>query len=400
MMNVQAQLLLDTTKSGRELVNYLLDADNSDLIIKNVSFKGNRKSVCAFKTIEKTHLMDEGILMSTGHVHDALGPNDSPKTGVRSNSATDQDLQALATGVVLDAVVLEFDLLALKDSLEFTYVFASEEYPEYVDKGVNDLFAFFIKEIGGKAIRPRNIARLPDGKTVVNIDNVNHRLNENYFLRSDFPDAHDHDFWAANKDMFRRAQYFEFDGFTVPLKATLRLSPGKWYHLKMVIADVGDRFYDSAVLIKANSLKSNGQRIEQADSIVKDYIRSEVSNSYAISTDNKGNLSFSLKLHFNTNKSEILPESHKDLRELIALLSSFQDLKVEIVGHTDNVGTETDNLSLSKRRAQSVFDYLSERQINQTRLTTNGLGETKPIADNFTEEGRQKNRRVEFILSY
>lgn len=398
----QAQLLLDTSKTAYELVDELLDKKSSDLIIKNVRYTGNPKSIASFKANELMGIGDlqTGVILSTGSVFDGLGPNSSTKKGIRTNSATDLDLQSIATGVVLDAAVLEFDLLGLRDSIEFTYVFASEEYPEYVDKGVNDIFAFFIKEIGGKAIRPYNMAKLSDNRTRVNIDNVNHRVNEQLFLKSDFPDAHPYEFWAENKDMFRRSQFFEYDGFTVPLKARLKLKEGKWYHLKIVIADVGDRFYDSAVLMKASSLHAKGQRIQDADSILQEIVKSEVSNSYDIKINESDELTFSLQLLFPTNEYDIMQNSYSDLQQLISLMNSFSDLKLEIVGHTDNVGSAEDNLLLSINRALAVMEFLKHNGISEQRLSSNGLGESNPIHTNDTEEGRALNRRVEFVMKY
>jgi len=70
-------------------------------------------------------------------------------------------------------------------------------------------------------------------------------------------------------------------------------------------------------------------------------------------------------------------------------------LKIEISGHTDNVGKPADNLSLSNNRAKAVVNYLIGKKIAPQRLTAKGYGETKPVADNKTEEGKAKNRRTE-----
>ena len=80
------------------------------------------------------------------------------------------------------------------------------------------------------------------------------------------------------------------------------------------------------------------------------------------------------------------------------MLKDHADLKVSIEGHTDNVGEEAANQDLSKRRAASVKAYLMEKySIEESRLQSQGFGETKPVASNDTPEGRQNNRRVELI---
>jgi outer membrane protein OmpA-like peptidoglycan-associated protein len=73
-------------------------------------------------------------------------------------------------------------------------------------------------------------------------------------------------------------------------------------------------------------------------------------------------------------------------------------IKVQVSGHTDNVGSPADNLKLSNNRAKAVVDYLVSKGIDIKRLTWKGYGETKPVADNKTEEGRALNRRTEFTI--
>ncbi len=108
------------------------------------------------------------------------------------------------------------------------------------------------------------------------------------------------------------------------------------------------------------------------------------------------NASIVLKnLFFDTNKSELKPESQTELDKLVQLLSENPGLTIEISGHTDNVGKPGDNLTLSNNRAKSVVDYLVGKNIPAGRLLAKGYGETKPVADNKTEEGRAMNRRTE-----
>ena len=75
------------------------------------------------------------------------------------------------------------------------------------------------------------------------------------------------------------------------------------------------------------------------------------------------------------------------------------DIKINIIGHTDNEGDERDNLILSRDRAKAVRDYLISKNVSEDRLDSEGMGESQPIADNETEEGKQINRRVEFEIT-
>jgi OOP family OmpA-OmpF porin len=101
---------------------------------------------------------------------------------------------------------------------------------------------------------------------------------------------------------------------------------------------------------------------------------------------------------FETGKSSLKPESTPTLKEIAAALKGHADLSVEIQGHTDNVGKAPDNLALSEARAAAVKAALvGQYGVSEAQLTTKGYGDTKPVGDNKTAEGRQNNRRVELV---
>ncbi|MEZ4800416.1 MAG: OmpA family protein [Flavobacteriales bacterium] len=101
---------------------------------------------------------------------------------------------------------------------------------------------------------------------------------------------------------------------------------------------------------------------------------------------------------FETNKWDILPASKAELNKLAGLLNANPTTRVEISGHTDNVGNDESNMKLSQNRASAVVDYLVKMGIDASRLEAKGYGENQPIASNETEEGRAKNRRTEFKI--
>jgi OOP family OmpA-OmpF porin len=102
-------------------------------------------------------------------------------------------------------------------------------------------------------------------------------------------------------------------------------------------------------------------------------------------------------INFDTGKTAILPESEPVLAEVQKLLEARAELKLRIEGHTDNVGTRAVNQPLSQKRAGAVVAWLVSHGIDSDRLTSQGFADTKPVADNGTEEGRAKNRRVELV---
>lgn len=109
----------------------------------------------------------------------------------------------------------------------------------------------------------------------------------------------------------------------------------------------------------------------------------------------KGEVFVVRNLHFATNKTKILPTSEEALNSLYMYLARNPEIRIKIIGHTDNVGKDDANQKLSDGRANAVMQDLIERGIAADRLQAEGRGETQPIADNDTEEGRQLNRRVE-----
>jgi outer membrane protein OmpA-like peptidoglycan-associated protein len=103
-------------------------------------------------------------------------------------------------------------------------------------------------------------------------------------------------------------------------------------------------------------------------------------------------------IQFETGKYELLTESYIELDKLVLMLNENPKLKVQIVGHTDNVGKENDNQQLSSKRASVVVEYLISKKIALDRLTSKGMGAQQPLTDNLTEQGRALNRRTEMLI--
>lgn len=101
---------------------------------------------------------------------------------------------------------------------------------------------------------------------------------------------------------------------------------------------------------------------------------------------------------FDFAKFDLRPESYPDLNRLASFMKTNPNVEIQLLGHTDNVGKDGDNLKLSESRIQSVKAYLVGQGVAASRMSAKGQGETKPIAINDTEDGRQQNRRVEFVI--
>lgn len=103
-------------------------------------------------------------------------------------------------------------------------------------------------------------------------------------------------------------------------------------------------------------------------------------------------------VYFETSKWKLLPESSAQLDELVVLMEKHPTMEIEIGGHTDSRGSDSDNQKLSENRTRSVYEYLLEKGVDKARMNYKGYGEKEPKTTNDTEEGRAQNRRVEFTV--
>ncbi|MBW8050709.1 MAG: hypothetical protein FVQ77_10310, partial [Cytophagales bacterium] len=176
-----------------------------------------------------------GVILCTGNIKDALRPNSSTNTSTSNGQPGTTELTAIAGVFTFDACVLEFDFEVQTEFITFNYVFASEEYPEFVGSSFNDVFAFWIAGPGISGWE--NIALIPNTTTPVTINNVNDSLYWQYYIDN------------------TGGTTVEYDGFTTLLTAQKNgLIPCEIYTLRLAIADADDRVFDSGVFLEENSL--------------------------------------------------------------------------------------------------------------------------------------------------
>lgn len=109
-------------------------------------------------------------------------------------------------------------------------------------------------------------------------------------------------------------------------------------------------------------------------------------------------ITFDSGILFDVNRANLKDDSRAELTKLATILNKYDDTNILLAGHTDTTGSDQYNLELSRRRAQSVSDYLSVQNVNSERFTVQGYGESDPIASNETADGRAQNRRVEVAI--
>jgi len=218
----------------------------------NVKFTGDQQGnmIGHFNGTKCNIGLKDGVILSTGYVADAIGPNDEPNKSGNMQVNGDGDLNMLSKPT-FDASVLEFDFTPLSDSVAIKYVFASEEYLEYVGSAFNDVFGFFLSGPGingpysNHAI---NIAVTPGTSTPVSINTINTTSNSNLYI--------DNGSGHSGTPQYTNNSVTQFDGFTRVLVARWPVTPGLTYHIKLAIADVSDGIYDSAVFLEGGSFFS------------------------------------------------------------------------------------------------------------------------------------------------
>jgi len=192
----------------------------------------------------------DGVLLTSGNVTVAPGPNNAGGAGQNVNTGGDPDLTQISGTSTWDACILEFDFVPQSSLVSFRYVFASEEYHEYVNQ-INDAFGFFISGPGISgpfSNNSKNIALVPLSNLPVTINNINCGSNGNCATN------------CTNCQYFvtNNQQFTQYDAFTTVLTAWTNVIPCETYHIKLTIGDAADHILDSGVFLEAGSFTSLG----------------------------------------------------------------------------------------------------------------------------------------------
>ncbi len=263
---VSGQLIIENTLTVEQYVQDILLGEG--VSVSNITFNGAPANeinvqVGYFNSDNANVGISSGLILATGDVIGALGPNDTggyseiiPDGGMTG----DLDLEQLNPGFDMnDIAVLEFDFIPNGDTLSFNYVFGSDEYLEFVNSSFNDAFGFFLcgPGISGPFSTPdntifpngsANIALVPGTTQAVTIDNVNDASNSAYYVVNGE---------GFDEPFFSDESYIQYDGFTTPLEAFALVQCGETYHIKLAIADAGDTALDSGVFLQEGSFSSS-----------------------------------------------------------------------------------------------------------------------------------------------
>ncbi len=430
------QIEVDTTLDVEELVRHYLVGEN--VIVRNIRFSGHPTSIGYFKDEAMITGLKSGILLSTGRAADAITRNESPWTTTRFSPMGnpkqvkgDRDLNRISKSVSYDVCIVEFDFVPLHNKLQITYVFGSEEYPEYAESRYNDAFAFIVS---GEKFPSVNIATVPRTLLPVTVNNIHRKKNEMFYIDNDYFKKVDlkknvpgktkkkdknpySDYYEIDKRKLRklpaeRVNSIQFDGLTTVLTASCYLIPYRKYHMKIAIGDIADPQYDSGIFLAQSSLRSVRDQLQPrfkdypdlSQTIDWDSLFGIKQPATAIAQDSLARAQAEYErftithIHFDTDKYVIPDTSLDELRALAEYLNRHPQFICELYGYTDNRGTRRYNQRLSENRANAVYQFLVKQNVHPDRLRIMGLNFQNPIADNREEWGRALNRRVEIVL--
>jgi hypothetical protein len=243
-IQLHSQVAVDNTNNTDQVVEDIFLANG--IFVSNITFNGAaansiNEQFASFTDVNNEIGITGGLVMSTGHVLDAQYMA-SGMSITNSYMPQDPDVLAMLTNefTLGDNATLEFDFIATGDSLDFIYVFASDEYPEWVESAFNDHFGFLISGPGINGTFSNgavNIALIPGTTETVGINSLNEFEHSQYYVDNQLSIAQ-----------------MGYDAFTTPLHASIgSLVVGEVYHVKLVIADVSDSALDSAVFLQGNS---------------------------------------------------------------------------------------------------------------------------------------------------
>lgn len=294
MTVLRSQNIVVTSANGENITTFVsTHLLGAGVYVSNVKFNnapGNisKPQIGSFNANGYTQLMMEGgVIMTTGNVSVAPGPNNS---GSQSNAIsgyyTDPQMNSIASSSVTACATLDFDFVSVSPFINVNYCFGSEEYPEYVCSSFNDVFAFFITGPDPQTgvTRTWNMASIPhtvypatpDGIPVT-INSVNQGVapsSSGTGCYYDFSEYYVINHLSGANGGANGAQGVQYDGFTQKLSASATILPCEQYHMHISICNVSDNAYDSGVFLEANSFNSPQAQVHFAPASIDTVFRS------------------------------------------------------------------------------------------------------------------------------
>lgn len=443
-----AQVSVDITTRSSTLVSEHLVGGRVQ--VSNVQRLGKRVSYGLLTDTSSRPLFGKAVVFSTGLAEAIRAPNISTKTGRYLGHGGHEDLSRVAGYETHDVSGIAFDFVPEYEWMVFNYIFASDEYIEYVNSRYNDVFGFFITGPGFED--KTNLALIPGTKEPITINTINHQkysefyLDNNPFNRLGKPS----DELIDKLDPYFLGHY-TFDGMTKPLQIKAKVQPGEKYHIEIMVADVSDGRYDSAIMLEGKSFTSLPDDLE----LQKIIIASELGNfrrtfqptvlgegtpieliplvkntepfklnvdsfpvvmgdsleriPFVSSKKDPGSepqetnpelvdLNWKLLVNFAFDSYKMDGKAQRQIEEGMMYLKQHPDVHLLVRGHTCNMGNKVYNQRLSSKRAESVAASLIREGVPENQIKTEAWDFQQPRVENGSEENRSMNRRVEVSI--
>ncbi|MFN0031734.1 MAG: choice-of-anchor L domain-containing protein, partial [Flavobacteriales bacterium] len=246
----EAQLAVDSTVTAIELANEIV---GPGVTVSNVTLQSPSTGAGIFSNGNATSIgISNGILLTTGDAFDAIGPNLVGNTSKdKPDFADDPNIASITSYSIKDQCIFEFDFVAQSNQILVQYVFASEEYNEWVCTKYNDIFGFFVSgpNPSGGSYSGQNVALVPSSNLPVSINTINNGTAGSNGTASTCESLAYSNYYLYNAN----GTTIGYDGYTVILTSMVSIIPGQTYHFKFAIADISDGLWDSGIFIKADS---------------------------------------------------------------------------------------------------------------------------------------------------
>ena len=392
VLESQAQLKVDIYPTEEFMVKNML-IGNESVKVWNVEFGGAHDARGVFYNENTPIPIAEGIILTTGHAKAAQGPNKGTAfTGV-NNTDGDGELRYIAKYKTYDASWISFEFEAVNNLIKFNYVFASEEYPEYVGSAFNDAFAFFLTDL--ETGKMTNLAVIPNTDDAITVNNINHKKHSNFYIQNEYG---------------KKAK-IEYDGLTALLIAYSEVVPGRKYKIKITIADVADNAFDSGVFLEGKSFVSQEKdeffkqntlyfdaflndkivMVEPLAKTEKPKVKSPTKPKSSKRKYTKSTID-SLVILFDFDKEIPTKKSLQAAQKRLSAMDCSK-YRFKVVGHTDQKGSSEYNIELSKKRANYVKNWVNKNYHTQiTEVQFKSYNQL--INSQTTETARAQNRRV------
>ncbi len=331
-----ANISINSNYSPENLVNDILVENGACIQISNVSFSGNNNAIGYFSTGIMGTGLEDGIILATGNVNNAVGPNNSTETEtIFPGNSSDDDLEEVADAPneSNDAAILEFDFIPSKNTVTLDFVFASEEYPEYVNNFVNDVFGIFVSGpgiTGPYTNAAENVALLPGTNIPVSIDDVNATTNSAYYNNN------------AN------GQFLEYDAYLDVIQAEVAVVPCETYHIKIAISDIGDSYVDSAVFIGGNSFDASDDMLLLDNFVTTNAIEECAENgSFLFTRNDISDLSTPVVINFTINGTATNGTDYTAINSSITIPAGEESFELLINAINDGITEPLEDLTLT-----------------------------------------------------